>query len=222
MSFAHKGPADADPGGGRLIVFPTALGETAPAGTARRPGPIEAWLRNGGTPGAFARVRHRFEVREEAAPGVVWIGLDLSDEDLGGFDLRGAMLAGCVLPDVTAADLGGADLTGAVVRLARGATFDEAVLRDGDLEFARLDGASFRGADLRDAVLCGAGLRRAAFAGADLADADLCETDLTGSSIHLARSLRGCDLEGAFGLDAAQAVACQRLGALNLDEALLA
>jgi len=216
MSFAHQGPADPDPAG-RLIVFPTALGERLEMGGARRPGPIEAWLRDGGSPRAFARVRHRFEVREEAAPGIVWIGLDLSDEDLGGFDLRGATLSGCVLPDVTAADLGGADLTGAVIHLGRGATFDEATLRDADLECAQVDAASFRGADLRDAVLCGAGLRRAAFAGADLTGADLCETDLTGSSIHLARSLAGCDLEGAFGLDERQVAACRRLGAVNLD-----
>lgn len=221
MSIPHEGPGDADPGG-RIIVFPTALGERMSPGAARRPGPIEAWLRGGGSPREFARVRHRFDLREEALPGVVWTGLDLSDEDLGGFDLRGAALAGCTLPDVTAADLGGADLTRATIRLARGTTFDEAILDDADLEFARLDAASFRGAALCGAVLCGAGLRRVAFAGADLTDADLCETDLTGSSIHLARSLQGCDLEGAFGLDDLQVEACRRLGALNLDEARLA
>ncbi|MGI9253620.1 MAG: pentapeptide repeat-containing protein, partial [Thermomicrobiales bacterium] len=183
---------------------------------ARRSGPIEAWLAAGGDPERFIEVRHRFDLRDEARPGVHWDGLDLGADDLGGFDLRGATLTGCVLPDISAADLSGAMLDRSVALHARGAVFDEASLLEVDIECGRLDGASFRGASLRGANLCGAGLRRAAFHGADLTGADLGDTDLTGSTIHLARSLTGCYLGGAFGLNLQQIDSCRALGALGL------
>lgn len=199
--------------GGRLIIFPTALPERFADGE-RRPGPIEAWIAAGGPAARFHEVRHRFDLRDEAGPGIRWDGLDLGADDLGGFDLRGAWLTNCVLPDVTAADLGGARLDGSSVIHARGAVFDEASMAMMDIECGRLDAASFRGANLRKACLAGAGLRRATFLGADLTGTDLTETDLTGASIHLARTLEGCDLRGSFGLEPRQIAACRELGAL--------
>jgi hypothetical protein len=216
MAERKNRPGDDDPDPGRLIHFPTALPELLAVTGQRRPGPIESWLMRGGRPEAFGAVRHRFDVRDEAAPGVCWGGLDLSDDDLGGFDLRGAYLVDCVLPDITAADLSGARLDRSVVLHARGTVFDEATLVEADGPFARLDAARFRGALMHDANLAGAGLRRAAFLGADLSGADLTDTDLTGSSIHLARSLEDCDLEGAFGLEPYQVAACIGLGARGL------
>jgi hypothetical protein len=178
---------------------------------------IEAFLRGGGTPAAFARVRHRFDPRAEAAPGVWWPGIDLGDDDLSGAELAGAVLIGATLPEVSGSDLRRALLEGATIRRAPGALFDGAELAEADLCFARLEGASFVGANLACCDLVEAGLRRARFDGADLADACFADAELHGATVHLAARLDGADFSGAVGLTPEQRAILAARGAVGLE-----
>jgi hypothetical protein len=179
---------------------------------------IEAFLRNGGTPEEFARVRHRFDARAEAAPGVCWPGIDLDGDDLCGAELAGATLIGAVLPEVNGADLRRAQLERSEIRRAQGAVFDGAELAEADLRWGRLEGASFVGANLACCDLNEAGLRRARFDGADLTDADFRDAELWGSTVHLAARLDGADFSGAVGLTVEQRVILAARGALGVEE----
>ncbi len=179
---------------------------------------IETFLRNGGTPERFAAIRHRFDARSEAAPGVWWPGIDLEGEDLCGAELAGATLIGAILPEVNGADLRRAQLERAVIRQAQGAVFDGAELTEADLCHGRLEGASFVGANLACCDFVEAGLRRARFDRADLTDADFRDAELWGSTVHLAASLDGADFTGAVGLSVEQLVILAARGALGVEE----
>lgn len=179
---------------------------------------IEAFLRNGGSPERFAEIRHRFDPRAEAAPGVCWPGIDLDGDDLCGADLTGATLIGAILPEVNGADLRRAQLERSTIRRAQGTIFDGAELAEADLCCARLEGASFVGAKLACCDLLEAGLRRARFDRADLTDADFTDAELWGSTVHLAASLDGANFTGAVGLTVEQLVILAARGARGIEE----
>lgn len=179
---------------------------------------IEAFLRNGGTPERFAEIRHRYDPRAEAAPGVWWPGIDLEGDDLCGSELAGATLIGATLPEVNGADLRRAQLERAVIRRAQGTVFDGAELAEADLCNGQLEGASFVGANLACCDLIEAGLRRARFDRADLTDANFTDAELWGSTVHLAACLDGADFTGAVGLTVEQLVILAARGALGVEE----
>lgn len=201
-----------------LVVAANAEPAMAPPADILHCWGIEAFLRNGGTAERFAEIRHRFDPRAEAAPGVNWPGIDLEDDDLCGAELAGANLIGAILPEVNGADLRRAQLERAVIRRAQGTVFDGAELAEADLCQGRLEGASFVGANLACCDLIEAGLRRARFDGADLTDADFRDAELWGSTVHLAACLDGADFTGAVGLTVEQLVILAARGALGVEE----
>lgn len=211
-------PTTPDPQPRPQMVVAGASPMVAPMPDLLHCGGIEAFLRDGGTPERFAEIRHRFDARAEARPGACWPGIDLDGDDLCGAELAGATLIGAVLPEVNGADLRRAELERSEIRRAQGTVFDGAELTEADLRWGRLEGASFVGANLACCDLNEAGLRRARFDGADLTDADFRDSELWGSTVHLAAFLDGADFTGAVGLTVEQLAVLAARGALGVEE----
>ncbi|MGI9252755.1 MAG: pentapeptide repeat-containing protein [Thermomicrobiales bacterium] len=202
---------------GAMLRFPTASGDGERDFTADgRTRGIELLLKSGRTPEDFAIQREWFEVRKEAGPGVEWPGIDISDDDLCGFDLSDANLIGAALPPVNGSILRHARLERAVIRVAQGAIFDHADMSEATLCSASLEGSSFAGANLGGADLEEASLRLAKFDGANLTETSFIGADLTGSTIHLALCATGADFTDAEGLTDQQRHALAALGAIGL------
>lgn len=140
-------------------------------------------------------------VRDMAAAGASFAGVDLSSLRLTGFDLRGVDFREAILTgaDLTRANLARANLTGAVLAGAnlREANCETAMFAEADLtgswltraslQGANVEGADFSGARLHSADLRGVNGANAIFAEADLTDATLEEAMLTAADFCDAR-----------------------------------
>jgi len=198
----------------RPVAVDLGVAEVTPDGRTRS---IEFLLADAGDPGQFDRRRAWCDVRAEAGPGVEWPGIDLSRDDLSGFDLRWANLTGAVLGAAGGSDFRHARLDRARIADAQGSLFGFSDLHEACFDCGRLEGASFDGALLGGASFRDASLRRARFFGADLTQVDFTGADLTGSDVESAAAAEGADFSEAMGLSIEQQRALALLGAVGVD-----